>query len=481
MIGRLNISGGKSKASGVAPMNVRNLKVKEAKQRVTIFWEDPEDTIVENQVLCTWGGTKLVQKAGSYPEDEDDGVLVLDNKVRNAYQNGFEINGLTNGVTYYFALFPYSSTDVVNNNGDNRISATPSDKMYGVRRSINSSSTVWERVGESIGLVANAQVGSTPVTNDFDNIYPWSNIISCNYNNTTKKVVAYYGDANYKADGTNGQVMTIFPEFYYKRYIEDGYEYIMISEDKLSGYIKSDQFMIGRYTMSGSASNVYSRSGYAQLVSKSIVDFRNYARNLGAGWQQLDIWRYSILQLLYLVEYADYNSQVKLGRGNVDSGSKVSSGGCDSLGMKSGYVGSNGYSSVIYRGVEDIFGNIFQWVDGINLNSRQAYVCTDPTKYASDVFSGDYVKLGYENYSSSGYISQLGYDVNYPLVALPTAASGSSNTHIPDYYYQSTGNLVACVGGTYGSSAKAGLWCWRCDYDSTDAYGSVGARLLKTS
>ena len=89
-------------------------------------------------------------------------------------------------------------------------------KVYGVRRNIKSSSSAWERIKDSVGLVANAQVGTTAVVNNFDSIYPWSDIITCNYNNTSKKIVAYYGDANFSFTGSNGQVLTIIPEFYYK-------------------------------------------------------------------------------------------------------------------------------------------------------------------------------------------------------------------------------------------------------------------------
>lgn len=479
-IGRVTFSNGPG-GGGVAPKNVQNIKIRVGKQKLTISWTDPTDTVVEDQTLCTWKGTKVVYKAGSYPTSPTDGIVAVDSQVRDAYKtNGFEVTGLNNDVTYYFQIFPYSDTGVYNTNTVNRISGTPKAfKIYGIKRSLTSSSTEWERLNDSVGLVANAQVGSTPVTNDFDSLYPWSDIISCNYNNTAKQVVAYYGDATYKADGTNGQVMTIIPEFWYKRYQEDGYEYIYIADaDVDDTYTKSNQFMIGRYTMSGSASNVYSRSGYAQLVSKTISDFRSYARNLGEGWQQLDIWRYAILKILYLVEYADYNSQLKLGRGNVDSGSKINSGGCDSLGMKSGYVGTNGSCSVIYRGVEDIYGNIRQWLDGINISSRKSYVCTDPTKYASDMFSGDYVALSYTNCSSTGYISRLGYDADYPLAALPMAVNGSSDTYIPDYYYQGSDIYVACVGGRYSESDLAGLWYLYCYYSSSIAHSHIGARPL---
>ena len=482
-IGRVTFSKGTGK--GVAPKNVQDIRLKAGNAKITLFWSDPTDTIVEEQTLCTWKGTKVVYKAGSYPTGPTDGTVVVDNQVRDAYnETGFEINGLTNGTTYYFALFPYSDTNVYNTNEANRTSGTPQAyKIYGVKRSLTSSNPAWERIEDSVGLIANAQKGSTAVRNDFDSIYPWSNIITCNYNNTTKKVVAYYGDSTFKFDGSNGYVMTIIPEFYYRRYQEDGYEYIYISETELDGYSKSEEFMIGRYTMSGSASGVYSRSGYAPFVSKTISDFRSYAKNLGTGWHQLD-WHYFLIQMLYLVEYADYDSQTKLGQGNVTGGSALNSGGCNDLGMKSGCLVDDGAHSVIYRGIEDIFGNIYQFLDGLNIKDYIAYICYDPTKYASDVFTGDYKAIGYTNATtSSSYIKKLGYDSNNPIIALPIEVDGSSSTYIPDRYYCNSGNRIARVGGSCGNGTSdiAGLWCWFCSYASSDASSYYGARLLKTS
>ena len=359
-------------------------------------------------------------------------------------------------------------------------------KVYGVRRSLKSSSSAWERIEDAVGLVANAQVGSisAAVRNDFDSIYPWSDIITVDYNNSTKKITAYYGDANFSfTGGTNIQVMTVIPEFYYRRYVSDGYEYVLISKDNLDGFIKSDEFMIGRYTMSGSASGVFSRSGQAPFTNKTIAEFRGYAKNLGSGWSQLD-WHYFLIQLLYLVEYADYNIQSKIGPGWTNSSNTAAknSGGCNALGMKSGSETGTDKGSIIYRGIEDLYGNVWQFFDGININNYQAYICYDSSKYASDVFDGDYQKLGYVDSSTSGsYITALGYDPKHPLVGLPTDVNGSSSTYMCDYYWTASDKRIARVGGRWSFTSYCGLWCWACDSASSGVGAALGARLLKTS
>ena len=321
------------------------------------------------------------------------------------------------------------------------------NKILGVRRSLTATTSEWERIEDSIGLIANAQKGNTPVRNDFDSIYPWSDIISYNYDVKRQKITAYYGDPTFKFDGSNGDVFTKIPEFYYKRTRDSQYEYIYICRNKLDGYIKSEQFSIARYTMSGSSSRVYSRSGYAPLTNVNITNFRNYARNLGVGFGQLD-WHYFIIQMLYLVEYADYNSQKKLGPGYTNSThtGPINSGGCNFLGMKSGSVDGTDNTSMIYRGIEDIYGNIWQFVDGINIKDYKAYISQNSNDYAVDKFDGSYKALGYINLSTTDkYQSAVGYDANNPIIDFPIEGNGASNTYMTDYYWCAEGNRIALV------------------------------------
>ncbi len=358
-------------------------------------------------------------------------------------------------------------------------------KVYGVRRALNTSVTAWERIDDSKDLEATAIKNQSDlekgVRNDFDEIYPWSGIKTYNYDTTTKKITAWIGETGFTFDGSKGEVLTYIPEFYYKREQKDGYEYIYISKDQVDEtYQKSEAFSIGRYTMSGNSSGVHSASGKSPLASITIVQARNYAKQLGEGFSQLD-YHYFIIQLLYLVEYADYDSQTKLGKGNVNNSITIASGGCNELKMKSGTLYNDGKHSMIYRGMEDIYGNIFQFVDGINIQNNQAYVCDDPSQYQSDIFTGCYQQIGYKNANSiaNGYIKKLEYDVNHPIISFPTEIGGSENTYISDYYWQTSGNKIALVGGDWDRDSRAGLWCWLMNGISSSAGASIGARLIK--
>ena len=318
----------------------------------------------------------------------------------------------------------------------------PTGHIYGIKRLRNTTSTIWERTEDNLDKIANATHDGTEVQNDFDTLYPWSDIISFNYDSNSQSVIAYYGDDNFTFSPSNEKVnvFTKIPQFWYKRWIDnEGYEHIQIADYAAEGFLESKEFAIARYSYEGSTSAPRSCSGLTPLTSASGQSFQSGAKTLGDNVCLFDWRALGTIQILYLVEYANNNSQEVLGKG-ITGGNKSTSGQLNSLGMKSGCLNNNSTHSVIYRGIEDIFGNVYQLIDGVNINNYQAYVCTDHTKYEFQKYDEDYVKVGYINNSSSGYISQLGLDENYPLLMLPIKCSEvSSTTGFTDYYSQNTG------------------------------------------
>ena len=446
-----------------------------------------------------------------------------------------------------------------------------SGKTYGIKRLITDNTLpTWTRIADAEGLTANATKNGTKVANDFDNLYPWSHIRKCNVDAATGQVLAYYGETGFQADGSNGEVMVKIPEFWWKRErlpdeFGNVYEYIYIADYARAGYKKSEEFFVGAYIISTETNEedtiiAHSRSGAIPKYNTTKANFRNYAKALGEGWQLMD-YHYFLLQMLYLVEYAHYNSQSMLGNGivgfhsakaliaennvnriivssvgtglwvgkticigatdawnssvaadreitsiedyndgqvtgkaihfdgepvniavnNVIWGSAQKTGENDSLGNASGCLINDSYHSVNYRGIENIFGHMWQHIDGLNIKDYIAYICKDPASYENDKFDAPYEKIGYVNAETTdSYIKKLGLDEKHPEVALPTEIGASSSTGACDNYWCAEGNRIAYVGGHFDNAwSKAGFFAWSCHSTSSSSYWPCGARLLK--
>lgn len=122
--GTLHAKGGGATITPPKPVN--NPTVENANASVIIKWQDPENTVISGSTTSTWAGTKLVMKETGYPANPDDGILVVDNTVRDKYKTtGYTVTGLTNGKKYYFTLLPYSTDGIYNYDAGNRLLGEP--------------------------------------------------------------------------------------------------------------------------------------------------------------------------------------------------------------------------------------------------------------------------------------------------------------------------------------------------------------------
>jgi hypothetical protein len=140
---------------------------------------------------------------------------------------------------------------------------------------------------------------------------------------------------------------------------------------------------------------------------------------------------------------------------------------------------SNGKYPFVWHGIESLYGDMWQFVDGININENQAWVCPNADSYASNVFASPYEQVGYVNASADGYVKATGHDVSHPYCEIPVDTTGSSSTYYSDYYYQSAGQRIARFGGRWSDSSNAGLFCWSLLYSSSASSLYIGGRLLK--
>lgn len=241
----------------------------------------------------------------------------------------------------------------------------------------------------------------------------------------------------------------------------------------------------------GAAAKLSSVSGVYPAVGATRANFRTMAANRGTGWRQVDFYLEHAVQLLYLVEYGSFNAQAKLGNGNVSvsSGYPASSGNQTdsphSVAGKSNSIGNastnttTGASSstrdtafMSYRGIENWYGNCWNWIDGFNINSNQGYV-SNTTPFSDDTATG-YDAIGAAMVASDGWVTNV---QQVPFGFLPSAVGGSSSTYLADYYFQASGWRVAILGGDASLGAIAGAFCWYLADGSGGLARNIGGRL----
>ena len=361
-------------------------------------------------------------------------------------------------------------------------------KIFGVVWASANSSTALTRITKTndpnnyvntdIATSPSPAVGTSSGSSPFDDYMPWKGMDE--YNIVDNTIGAKRGESGFSR--SSNDVMVYIPEFYYKVvYDYSSYKhYFYVANRATTGFEKhpgSGRY-VGRYNTSSSPRSTSSLTGTAPQVDLTRTTARSYARNKGSKWALYDYASWCAVWLLYLIEYADWNSQSKIGRGWVDGhSSAISCGGTDSMVYHTGRAsGSDGSTAVQYRHIENPWGNINEWIDGINFNGSSVYVCTDISKYADDTTT-NYTNIGTKA-QSDGYISSFEHPSTSPWSFYPTETRGGETTYIPDYAYYGSGWRVLCVGGYWNLGSIAGLFYFLADYSSSYSYSDVGARLL---
>lgn len=326
-------------------------------------------------------------------------------------------------------------------------------------------------------------VGTGSGSSPFDSYMPWMGMEEYTLNNETGRVSAKKGDPGFTRTNINLPVMVKIPEFYYKiervgsifrYYVADG------PVDGLSLHPGSGDNYLGRYEAGEASSGTMgpilaSYSGKTQSVSKTRSEFRDRARNMASGFQLRDIAAWCAYDLLYLVEYADWDSQKKIGPGIVNDTAAHKTGETDAMVYHTGRANSGDNAAVQYRGIENPWGNVSEFIDGINVYGQSVYICTDPEIYTDDTDTN----YPYSNIKlpTSGWIKGLGFSSVFPWAFIPNANGGSSISYIPDYTYSGPEWKVLNAGGHITSKQEAGLFFFHAGVTSSGTSNKVGARL----
>ncbi len=369
----------------------------------------------------------------------------------------------------------------------------------------NQTTDTYLRLDDAFGL--SVDNSSSPHVSDFSDYLPWSGIKRCNLADDYT-VNAYYGDDDYKDDGSNGMVMVEIPKFYYKTTYTttDGnvwqWKISMTQEEGylphpafLNNGLSSEYIYVSAYEGYNNDGTLESKSGVQPTVSQNIKTFRTQSQIHGDGWGLIDFTSMSAVQLLFLIEYGDMYSQSMLSEGitNLDGGTSNHSqntGHTISLGSSSGEIqilnanlenGATAYGDTpafSYRGIENFYGNIYKFVDGILLKDDGYYIGDSINDY-SDIGT-DYTEISATPITTNGYPTNFEYLDSMKCGYIPNAVTGSTSTYTTDYFYahDSGETNIVLFGGAWFDSSDAGSFYFDCHYTASSSHRSFGTRLI---
>ena len=116
-----------------------------------------------------------------------------------------------------------------------------------------------------------------------------------------------------------------------------------------------------------------------------------------------------------------------------------------------------------YRGVENPFGHIYKWTDGINVrispteanggdNLSKVFVCEDPSKLNDTNYNG-YKHVGNEA-RTEGYVKEIIFGEEGEI--MPSLVGGGSTQFFCDYHYTSIPTTETLRGVLFGGAASDG-------------------------
>lgn len=350
----------------------------------------------------------------------------------------------------------------------------PEDKTFTVTVDIpniygaswdGTSTTKWTRTDgaarftDPVPYVAGASSYSSP----FDNIQPWAGMVKSN---------------------RAGGVMVAIPKFWYKLTQSGAGMKIQIADKATAGFSVSPAHMdrgdgkgeravvyIGRYHC---ASDYKSKTGVAPEASITRSAARSGIHALGTDIWQVDFALRFTIWLLYIVEFADWNTQKTIGKGCGNNSAPQNMGYTDSMPYHTGTTQNSRDTYGLgtqYRYIEGLWDNVYDWCDGCYNASNGLNIILNPNNF-SDSSGGTTVGTPTNGWPSAFSVKTA---AGFPMF-IPTATAGSETTYSCDYWAFSASSPCVCVGGNYGQGGSDGLFF--VNYSGVShASAGIGSRL----
>ena len=386
----------------------------------------------------------------------------------------------------------------------------PYQEWYGVQRDLTSNSPTWTRVGGNMSLhktlpvhnlLKACLIASGNTLNYYLDPTDWSKKLDGNASNLT---------------GIDGNVMIRkTAPTYWKFETSGNIQTVKCSLYNLPGFYKINIWNYSAYEGIVTGSTLKSISGVLPTTNINLTNFRTNARNNGSGYNQQLLEPYTEIVWLSVIEFATFNMQLAVNavldvngyrQGGMGNGvtTAISAewntyngyypfiycGASNSLASSTGEVsvtinnfsGSTNRTFTVprYRGIENLFGHIWKWIDGVYFNSTGSTQLTYVYDNPNDIVDNSSIGARYIGNTpvTSNWIDTLIFDSKGSILPLSVGASASK---ICDYYYAptiNTGWYALVCGGSANNGADAGPFYAYTSNRTTNANTDLGARLL---
>lgn len=307
-----------------------------------------------------------------------------------------------------------------------------------------------------------------------------------------------------KPVGNITDTMIEFPLIGYKLWNDDSYQYVSVTDDPNAedkGYCyyahslntekDCDKIYIGAFLGyvdsflgGGRLHSTYIDEiggNITPTANVSLMDFRTYAANHGSGYSLISFFPWTLLQCLYVIIYKNLNSQAALGQGYTDASAVDVLGTTRSQPFCYGDP-NDGTKHVKFLGIEDMWGNLGHWLDGV-YNDSSHNILTD---YRNSQFTGDGHDFQFSTSTGAigsygGYINKImGTNISGFIKDYNNNTDGTSSTYFADSSYVTINGFAGSAGGAWNDGSIAGAFSLYLNYSSASYSDGLrlGARLM---
>ena len=496
---------------GIAPMPIKHKEIKKVDNGFLLTWTDPDDSVYQENVYCTWQKTVIVRKENAYPESPFDGTIVIESTVRNQYAEVGYTDVCDNTKNYKYRAFPCSINKVYSYDDKNKFGQWIYSFTRIMNESVPSEKIVYRGTNEHY------KPAYMDFSSDTFKYEDWANAPFLLKDRLAPCVVGFDGEVEYflnpnnykqKEDGTASDVtntsldincfMRVKLLYRRKKKNAEGNTEVDISNEKVNddykpygGFVKPDGTLreyIYLPIYRGSLVNGKCRSMSGNLTPMSgqtAQNERNYCQANGTGYDMITHADREMIEDLYMLMFKNTDSQSVLGQGKSNGGSSVNdclkSGTMDEKGLF--YGSSSNAVGIKLFGMENRYASQWERVLGeVLVNGVRKVKLCQGTSDGSAVSDFNFTGEGYITLNelptisgtSGGYISkeQTVDDIG----TFPIVISGSSTTNECDgMWYNNSGTMVALRGGSSYDGAICGVFCSALNSPASSASWSIGS------